>query len=114
MREPPSLLVDAFTEYSIEPDGPHDARLRTATCTHTKFGVYAADKLVSHGNGVACKVEPETSLALKAIRLLVADLCQQLNGGAPWVSDQCNITGPFPTAIVHTDMAAIGTTLWST
>ena len=52
---------------------------------HTHFGANAVEKLVEEGNDNAQikELDSETSLALKTIRLLIADLCQQFNGGHP-------------------------------
>lgn len=51
---------------------------------HTQFGSNAVDKLAD-GNEHPSKhdIDRETSLVLKTVRLLVADLCQQFNGGHP-------------------------------
>lgn len=55
------------------------------TQEHTKFGNNAVEKLVDGNDNptIHNDIDPETSLVLKTIRLLVADLCQQFNGGHP-------------------------------
>ena len=51
---------------------------------HTHFGANAVEKLVDGtDNAQVQELDSDTSLALKTIRLLIADLCQQFNGGHP-------------------------------
>lgn len=63
----------------------------TQTREHSKFGENAVNKLVDSSDDPSIQqADPEIALVLKTIRLLIADLCQQFNGGHPGYATSSN------------------------
>lgn len=87
------------------------------TPTHTSYGDNAVGKLLKEKrkeSQAVSNLSPEHDLVLRTFRLLIADLCQQFNGGHPGyaLDTFCSHANILISSRGAIGMAAIGVALW--